>query len=54
MFKRLITKKTFWSGIALVGVGITTCINGDLQEGIQSIIAGITAITLRDAITKIE
>lgn len=54
MIKRLVLKKTFWSGLALIGVGITTCIQGDMAEGIQSIIAGVTAITLRDAISKIE
>lgn len=54
MFKRLITKKTFWGGIALIGAGIASFVNGDTQEAIRTILEGVTVITLRDAIRKIE
>lgn len=48
--KELVKTKTFWSGIAAIGLGVTQCVMGNTQDGIQSIIAGFSIIFIRSAI----
>lgn len=51
---RLLTKKTTWVGISGVASGIGLVAAGDYGSGIIAIIGGLTAITGRDAIMKLE
>lgn len=49
----LIKTKTFWTGIGAIITGISIiCTTGDVTTGIQTIVGGIMAIVLRDAIAK--
>ena len=49
--KPAIRSKTFWTGLAAVATGIGLIVAGDVGAGVQTIIAGLTAIFLRDAIS---
>lgn len=46
--------KTFWAGVAMIATGIGLWVNGNPEQGIQTIIGGITAIFIRDGISKVE
>ena len=48
----LIQTKTFWSGLSLVGFGIVQIVKGDQQNGIQSLLTGLSIIFLREGILK--
>ena len=49
----LLGKKTTWAGIGLIATGLYMCYQGDMPNGLQSIIAGLTAIFVRDAILNV-
>jgi hypothetical protein len=46
--------KTFWTGIASIVSGIILAIDGDYPQAAPLILGGLSAIFLRDAITKIS
>jgi hypothetical protein len=48
----LLTTKTFWIGIALIGFGIYQMLTGDTDSGGRTIMEGLGLLTLRDAIRK--
>lgn len=50
-FKRLITSKTFWTGLGTIAVGIFQIVEGDTATGIQTISIGAGMVFLRDAIS---
>jgi len=49
---KLLRTKTFWVGMAGILSGITMLATGQQEQGIQTIIIGILAITGRDALLK--
>ncbi len=51
--KELLKTKSFYSGLALVLYGFAR-LGDDTNEGIQSILTGLSVIFLRDAIAKTE
>jgi len=50
--KTLLKTKTFWAGLASVGAGVGEIIAGSLSNGLQLVLAGISVIFIRDAISK--
>lgn len=50
--KELLKSKTFWTGVATVATGAAMCAGGAETEGIQTILGGLAAIFLRDAVRK--
>jgi len=48
--KHLLRTKTFWAGFASVLVGIGMCVSGEVETGSQTILGGLTAMFIRDAI----
>jgi hypothetical protein len=54
MDKAILKTKTFWGGIASVATGVSLIIQGDLGNGITTIVLGTLAIFGRDAISGIE
>jgi len=50
--KTIFKTKSFWAGVGSIASGIGVIYAGSVPEGIQLIVAGITAIFLRDAIAK--
>ena len=50
--KDLAKTKTFWSGIGLVLYGSYMLAEGNIEEGVQNILTGLSVIFLRDAISK--
>ena len=50
--KNLLKTKTFWAGLASVGAGVGEIVAGSLSNGIQLVLAGISVIFIRDAISK--
>ncbi|HNQ89832.1 MAG TPA: hypothetical protein PKM73_14530 [Verrucomicrobiota bacterium] len=53
-WNELLKTKTFWTGVSAIGWGAVLCTQGNVQEGVASIIMGLMAITGRDAIAKVE
>ena len=51
-FRRLITTKTFWTGIASIASGVALCAAHDYAQGVPLIIAGLGMIFIRDAVAK--
>jgi len=51
-FKELLSKKTTWTGIGMVGFGIYQITQGEMNTGITTIMAGFGLIFMRDAIGK--
>ncbi len=45
-------QKTIWTGIAGIVTGIGLVISGDMNTGVQTILIGISTITMRQAIAK--
>ncbi len=42
--------KTTWTGIALIGFGVSQIVSSNIEQGIQSILNGLAFIFLRTAI----
>lgn len=54
-WKELARQKTFWAGLALIVTGIGTLVaDGETAKGIETIIAGIGLIFLRQAVAKVQ
>ena len=45
------TSMTFWTGFSLIGFGIFTLVQGDVEGGVQKILEGAGLIFLRRAIS---
>jgi hypothetical protein len=45
--------KTFWIGVGAVGLGVYQVAAGDVVGGMQSVLAGLGAIFLRNAVGKV-
>ncbi len=52
--KPLYKSKTFWSGVALILLGLYMYSTGELVAGSQLIFMGLGLIGLRDAIKKLQ
>jgi hypothetical protein len=50
--KELVKTKTFWSGLSLVLYGIVQIANNNPNEGINSILTGLSVIFLRDGMLR--
>lgn len=48
--KRFWKQKTFWTGIGLVGFGVTLCTQKKWMEGVQAVMGGLSIIFLRQAV----
>jgi len=53
MLRDLLKTKTFWSGLGMVAHGLYMVLSGNIENGIQMIVMGLSVIFLRDAIRKI-
>jgi hypothetical protein len=49
-WKTLLTAKTFWTGIAMIGLGVVQIFHGNTDGGIQTIGQGAGLIFLRNAV----
>lgn len=49
-WSRMITTKTFWTGVSSIAGGIALCCAQDFPMGVPMIIAGLGMIFVRDAI----
>ncbi len=52
--KPLYKSKTFWSGIALIMLGLYMYSTGEIITGSQLIFTGLGLIGIRDAIKKLQ
>jgi hypothetical protein len=50
----ILKKKTFWVGVATIGVGVYEIATGSGSGGIEKILLGLGMITGRQAIEKLE
>lgn len=50
--RKLIRTKTFWAGVASICAGVAMILHGQQEQGAQTIILGVLAITGRDALAK--
>jgi hypothetical protein len=50
--KKVWKRKTFWTGLSLVGFGVALCISKKWEEGVQAVIGGLGLIFLRSAVEK--
>lgn len=48
----LLKSKTFWTGVGAVVIGTGMIIQGDNDQGVQTILAGLAMIFLRHSISK--
>jgi hypothetical protein len=53
MIRRLITTKTFWSGLAGIVAGVALCLAHNLPQGTTLIIGGLSTICVRDALATL-
>lgn len=44
--------KTFWTGIGTIGFGVVLITQGEQEKGIQTILAGLGLIFLRQGVEK--
>jgi len=49
---KLMKTKTFWTGVAGIAGGIFLCIQKDYEKGVGAIIAGLSVVFMRDAVSK--
>ena len=47
-----LTSKTFWAGVGLIGFGVYQLTKGNIETGVQSILAGLAALGIRHAVAK--
>jgi uncharacterized membrane protein len=47
-----LTSKTFWAGVGLIGFGVYQLTQGNIETGVQSILAGLAALGIRHAVAK--
>jgi uncharacterized membrane protein len=47
-----LTSKTFWAGVGLIGFGVYQLTQGNIDAGVQSILAGLGALGIRHAVAK--
>jgi len=52
--KPLYKSKTFWSGVALIALGLYMYATGEVIAGSQLIFTGLGLIGIRDAIKRLE
>lgn len=55
MLSRILKTKSFWAGVALIVAGVGGIVTGSMDQktAMESIIAGLLAIFVRDAIAKV-
>lgn len=49
---KLLSSKTFWSGLAGIATGVGLIIQGDIGNGATTIVMSVLAICGRDALAK--
>jgi len=51
-FLRILQQKSTWAGIAGIATGVVLILNGNVTEGVQTVIGGVSIIFIREAIAK--
>lgn len=51
-YKDLLRTKTFWSGFSLVLYGVYLVSQGEVNEGVQNVLTGLSVVFLRQAVAK--
>lgn len=54
MFKRLLSSKTFWTGVGMIGFGVYQLVGGAPEAGVAAVGTGLGMIFLRDGVEKIR